>query len=178
MRSFLLLSLLAVLSSGVLAADRIPFAKHRFSLKFPDDWKKAKGPDDGHVLYRESPDGSSAFSVFMLELKEDHRADLKGTLKNQVEALAKAGLKVTDDVEGQEGAVDGKKAVFAVIPVEAELPDQTVKLRYYLVLVDAKDTVVIMQAVLPSAADAEIQKSALDIIQSFKEEAGEEKDEE
>ena len=53
--------------------------------------------------------------------------------------------------------------------MEAKLGKDTIKFRYYLVLIDAKDTVVIMQAALPSPLPDKIRESALEIIQSFRE---------
>ena len=125
--------------------------------------------DDGNILYRNAPDGNGTFSVYQLAVAKDHKANLQGTLESRVKALAKSGLVVTAEVKGKTQTFDGKPAVFGVIPVEAKLGKDTIKFRYYLVLIDAKDTVVIMQAALPSPLPDKIRESALEIIQSFRE---------
>lgn len=169
MRVLLSLALLLCLHPASAWADPVTFAGKRFSLEFPAAWKEAKGPDDGSVVYREAPEGQGSFSVYTLPVKKDHRANLEGTLQGLVKSLGKSGLQVADKVEGQEGNVDGKKALFAVVPVKGEFQGQPISFRYYLVLADAGDTVVVMQAVLSHPAPAELQKAALGIIQSFKE---------
>jgi len=150
-------------------AEKVKFAKDRFSIEIPAEWKKGNGPDDGNILYRNAPGGNGTFSVYQLAVAEDHKANLQGTLESRVKALAKSGLVVTAEVKGQKQTFDGKPAVFGVIPVEAKLGKATIKFRYYLVLIDARDTVVIMQAALPSPLPDKVRESALKIIQSFRE---------
>ncbi|NIP98154.1 MAG: hypothetical protein GWO24_33920, partial [Akkermansiaceae bacterium] len=70
---------------------------------------------------------------------------------------------------GQQQDFDGKPAVFGVIPVEASVAGEKVKFRYYLVLIDARDMVVIMQAALPRPLPEKLRKETLGIIQSFRE---------
>lgn len=161
--------LAAVLASAVVHGARVTFGDDRFSVDVPLDWKRTKGPDDGNLLHYEAPGGDGSFAVYTLEVKKDHRADLEGTLKSRVESLGKAGLKVPAKIEGQEQDFDGKKALFAVVPVEAQAQGQTVKFSYYLVFLDAKDKVVIMQAALPIPLTEKLREATLAIIQSFRE---------
>jgi hypothetical protein len=168
MRSlFVLLLLFATLPAS---AEKVTFSKARFSVEMPADWKKGKGPDDGNILSYDAPDGGGTFSIYELAVAKDHRANLEGTLEERVKAIAKAKLKVTADVKGQkQDNVDGKPAVFAVIPVEATHAGEVIEFRYYLVLIDAKDAVIIMQAALPSPLPKKLQEAALGIIRSFRE---------
>lgn len=162
--------LLACLAFALPAlAERKTFEGGRFSVDFPEGWKKGEGPDDGHQLYRESADGEGTFSTYVLAVKKDHRADLEKILKERVKDLSKAGMNVSGDIEGQQQPFDGKPAVFATIPVEATFKGQKVRFAYYLVLIDAKDAVVIMQAALPRPAGEKLREDALAIIQSFRE---------
>ncbi len=169
MRVAALHALFTILAGASLSAELVSFENARFTLDIPADWKKAKGPDDGNFLYREAPGGEGSFSVYKLKVAKDHRAELQGTLKHRVDAITKSGLKVTADVKGTKQDFDGKHAVFAVIPVEAGLGDRKVKFSYYLVLIDAKNLVVIMQATLPRKPPDKLREATLGIIQSFRE---------
>ena len=169
MRS-LLVVLLASIFPCTLLAEKVTFAKERFSIDIPKTWKKGDGPDDGSLVYRDAPDGEGSFSVYQLPVAKDHKADLKGTLNSRVEAIKKAGLKVSAEVKAHEQPnFDGKPAVFGVVPIEAKHQDQVVKFTYYLVFIDCKDSVVILQAALPRPLTPELQQDALGIIQSFRE---------
>ncbi len=170
MRLLLTLFLLAAVAPPVLA-DRTTFEGGRFSVEIPDGWKKGEGPDDGHQLYRESPKGEGSFSTYVLDVKKDHQADLTAILKSRVEKLQKAGMQLVGDIQGQEQEFDGKKAAFVTLPVEADYAGQKIKFSYYLVLLDATDKVVILQAALPRPADKELREATLAIIQSFREKA-------
>ncbi len=142
----------------------------RFSLDIPADWEKGKRPEDGAILYRDAPDGAGSFSVYQLPVKKNHRANLQGTLEERVTSIRKAGLKVSSEVKAQKQEnFDGKSALFAVVPVDASYQGQVVKFTYYLVLIDAKDSVVILQAALPRPLGKKLQQDALGIIQSFRE---------
>ena len=165
-----LFALLLLFATLPASAEKVPFSKDRFSVDMPADWKKGKGPDDGNILYYKAPDGGGTFSIYALAVAKNHRANLEGTLEERVKAITKAKLKVTADVKGQkQDNFDGKPAVFAVIPVEATHASEVIKFRYYLVLIDAKDVVIIMQAALPSPLSKKLQEAALGIIQSFRE---------
>lgn len=161
--------LLGLALAPPVPAEKVSFEDVRFSLEFPAGWNKAEGPDNGNILYREAPGGDGSFEVFKLKVAKDRRADLKGILENRVEAIAKSGLTVTGEVEGQQQDFDGKPAVFGVIPVEAGVAGKKVRFRYYLVLIDARDMVVIMQATLPRPLPEKLRKETLGIIQSFRE---------
>ena len=164
------LVLLSLSPAASLQAGKVTFAKERFSVEIPADWKKSKGPADGAILYHDAPNGEGSFSIYQLPVAKDHRANLEGTLTERVKAIRKAGLKVNAEVTSQkQDNFDGKPAVFGVVPVEARHQDQVVKFTYYLVLVDARDSVIVMQAALPRPLTPKLQQGALGIIQSFRE---------
>ncbi len=166
----LVLVLLTLSPGAALQAGTVTFAKERFSVAIPADWEKGRGPDDGAILYRDAPDGEGSFSIYQLPVAKDHRANLEGTLAERVKAIRKAGFKVSAEVKSQkQDNFDGKPAVFGVVPVEARHQDQVVKFTYYLVLVDARDSVIVMQAALPRPLTPKLQQRALGIIQSFRE---------
>ena len=169
-RSLLLATVLLGATTAFLPAERAPFAEGRFSLDIPADWEKGKRPEDGAILYRDAPDGAGSFSVYQLPVKKNHRANLQGTLEERVTSIRKAGLKVSSEVKAQKQEnFDGKSALFAVVPVDASYQGQVVKFTYYLVLIDAKDSVVILQAALHRPLGKKLQQDALGIIQSFRE---------
>ena len=160
------------LAAGVtlLHAERVAFAKERFSLDLPAGWERGGGPEDGAILYRSAPGGEGSFSVYHLLVKKNHRANLKGTLEERVKSFQKAGLKLSAEVKAhQQDNFDGKPALFGVIPLEADYQGQLIKFTYYLVLIDARDSVVILQAALPRPLGKKLQQDALGIIQSFRE---------
>ena len=166
----LALVLLTFSPGAVLQAGKVTFARERFSVDIPADWEKGKGPDDGAILYRDAPGGEGSFSIYQLPVAKDHRANLEGTLAERVKAIRKAGLKVSAEVKSQkQDNFDGKPAIFAVVPIEASYQDQIVKFTYYLVLIDARNSVIIMQAALPRPLTPKLQQGALGIIQSFRE---------
>lgn len=168
MRTLLFLAL-AFLPLTALA-EKVTFAKDRFSVDIPKDWKKDKGPDDNNILYRDAPGEQGSFSVYQLSVAKGHKADLKPTLDTRVKALKKAGLKLSGELKViEQNNFDGKQAVFGVIPLEAKHQGQVIKFTYYLVLIDAKDSVIILQAALPRPLTKELQEGALGIIQSFRE---------
>ena len=162
--------ILLILSPAATRAQKVSFAQERFSVEIPANWKKGRGPADGAILYREAPDGDGSFSIYQLKVAKDHRANLEATLSARIEAIRKAGLKISAEVKAQkQDNFDGKPAIFGVVPVEVRHQDQVVKFTYYLVLVDAKDSVIIMQAALPRPLTPKLQQGALGIIQSFRE---------
>jgi hypothetical protein len=150
-------------------AEKLPFLEDRFSVEIPAEWKKAEGPEDGHLLYREAPGADGSFSVFRLRVAKDHRADLEATFRSRARTLVAAGMEPDGESSIQEQPFDGKPAVFGVIPVKTDFAGEEVKFSYYLVLIDAGDMVIIMQATLPRPADKELREATLGIIQSFRE---------
>ena len=166
----LALALLILSPGAVVHAGKVAFAQNRFSVEIPANWKKSQGPDDNAVIHYDAPGKDGSFSIYQLPVAKDHRANLEGTLASRIKAIKKAGLKVSADVKSQkQDNFDGKPALFGVVPVEADFQDQVVKFTYYLVLVDAKDTVIVMQAALPRPLTPDLQQGALGIIQSFRE---------
>lgn len=160
---------LLVFSAGLSSAEKVPFEEGRFTIDFPKTWKKAKDPGGKALVFREAPGGEGTFSVQKLAVKKDHRANLEGTLDQRVEAIKKAKLKVAGEVKKFPTDFDGKKALFAIIPIDAEAQGETVKFSYYLVFVDATDMVIIMEATLPRPLKDKIRGDTLKIIQSFRE---------
>ena len=118
----------------------------------------------------DAPGGSGSFSTYQLPVVKERTADLEGTLTARIRAFEKAGLKLSAKVQSQKQEnFDGKPAIFGVVPVEATAQGVAVRFTYYLVLIDAKDSVILMQAALPRPLTPELQKDALSIIQSFRE---------
>ena len=146
----LALALLLLCPGTSIHAGKVTFSDNRFSVEIPPAWEKSQGPADNAVLHHDAPGEDGSFSIYQLPVAKGHRANLEGTLASRIKAIEKAGLKVSADVKSQkQDNFDGKSALFGVVPVEARYQDQVVKFTYYLVLVDAKDTVIVMQAALP-----------------------------
>ena len=166
----LALALLLLCPVTTIQAGKVTFSDNRFSVEIPATWEKSQGPADNAVLHHDAPGKDGSFSIYQLPVAKDHRANLEGTLASRIKAIEKTGLKVSADVKSQkQDNFDGKSALFGVVPVEARYQDQVVKFTYYLVLVDAKDTVIVMQAALPRPLTPDLQQGALGIIQSFRE---------
>ncbi|MBJ05970.1 MAG: hypothetical protein CMO40_02470 [Verrucomicrobiaceae bacterium] len=169
-RAIVVTAALLTANAPVLRAERTSFAKERFSLEIPADWAKDESPADGAILHRDAPGEDGSFSVYLLPVKKDHRPDLKGMLGQRVKSIQKAGLRVSAEVEAhRQENFDGKPALFAVVPIETDYEDLVIKFTYYLVFIDAKDSVVILQAALPRPPGKKLQQDALGIIQSFRE---------
>ena len=169
---FSLLVLLLWLTAGSgLQAGKISFSKGRFSVEIPAGWKQSPIKGESSALLRfDAPGGSGSFSTYQLPVAKERKADLEGTLTGRIKAFEKAGLKLSAKVQSQKQEnFDGKPAIFGVVPVEASAQDGVVKFTYYLVLIDAKDSVIVMEAALPRPLTPELQKDALSIIQSFRE---------
>lgn len=167
---------LLVLPCGLRAEQKKTFEGGRFSVLFPDEWKKGKGPEDGNQLYFESADGKASFSAYVVDVGEGKKPDLQASLRQRVKRLSEGGLKVLGDVEGIEQEFDGKKAVFASVPTEANAQGQKIRLSFNFVFLDAKDRMVILQVILRSSASDELRAEALEVIKSFREKVAEEKD--
>ena len=166
-----LVLLLWVASASAQEAEKVSFADNRFSIEIPPGWKKSPSKSDpASVLQYDAPSGEGSFSTYKLRVKKGRKADLEGTLAARVHAFEKAGLKLSAKVQSQnQDNFDGKPAIFGVVPVKATAQGEAVRFTYYLVLIDAKDSVILMQAALPSPLTAALQKDALSIIQSFRE---------
>lgn len=146
-----------------VVAEKVTFDT-KFSVEFPDGWKTPENPRKDALVYQESVKGDASFAVAKLALPENASADLKGTLKSMIEGFKKS-MKVIGEPKLQDGGIGGKKAVFASVIVEAEGS----KMGFYLVAVDAKDRVFILQATLPAGASDQSRADCMKIIQSFKE---------
>ena len=153
-----------------LAAGKVSFDKDdRFSLEFPDTWVKAKTNRSEALVYRQHKDGDASFTVTGLSVPAGRRADLHATLKTLVNAFKQANMTVLGDVNGQEGEVDAKKAVFGVVPATLKIEDQTTDLRFFLVLIEASERIIILEAALPASAPNELRGECRKIIGSFHE---------
>ena len=167
----LIVFLLLLTPGAALQAGKLSFSEGRFSVEIPAGWRTSsvKG-DPSALLQYDAPGGSGSFSIYQLPVLKGRKADLEGTLAVRVGAFEKAGLKLGAKVQSQkQDNFDGKPAIFGVVPVEATAQGEVVRFTYYLVLIDAKDSVILMQAALPRPLTPELQKDALSIIQSFRE---------
>lgn len=169
MKSAFLLGLLLVLPCQ---AGREKFAKDKYSLEFPDDWKQPAGDIGAALIVRGNKDGTALFAVSKLAVKEGAKADLDATAKG-VAAGYKKDMGLKEDPKVEPGEVDGLDARFVVIaspkkdkPEAKDEPATAV----YLVLVDAKSEVLILQATLVMPVDKKTSEACLAIIQSFKRE--------
>lgn len=165
----ILTAALLALSATLSSAEKVTFEDGRFSVDIPKTWKKSKDPNGKALVHYDAPGGDGTFAIHKLAVKKDHQANLEGTLKQRVEAIKKAKLKVAGEVQKFPSDFDGKKALFAIIPIDAEAAGEAVKFSYYLVFVDAKDMVIIMEATLPRPMSDKMRGDALKIIQSFRE---------
>ncbi|BDS06413.1 hypothetical protein NT6N_14530 [Oceaniferula spumae] len=145
-------------------AGKVTFDE-KYSVVFPDGWKKPDQARKDALVYQETEKGDASFAVAKLALPENAKADLKGTLNSMIEGFKKS-MKVVGDPAMKEGAIDGKKAQFASVIVEADGQ----KMGFYLVAIDAKDRVFILQATLPAGASDKSREDCMKLIQSFKEE--------
>jgi len=136
----------------------------KYSVMIPEGWKKGKNPHKNALVYRVSGEEDASFAIVKFPLPKNARADLQGTLTSMIEKFKK-GMKVIGEPELTEGAVDGKKSLFARVIVK--VGEQ--KLGFFLVAVDAGDRIFIMQVTLPSNASDKSRSDCMKIIQSFKE---------
>jgi len=145
-------------------AEKVTFDT-KYSIEFPEGWKKPEQARKDALVYQEAEKGDASFAVAKLPLPENAKADLKGTLKSMIEGFKKS-MKVIGEPAMKDGVIDGKKAQFASVIVETGGQ----KMGFYLVAVDAKDRVFILQATLPAGASDKSRADCMKLIQSFKEE--------
>lgn len=169
MKATLLLGLLLVLPCH---AGREKIGNDKYSLEFPADWKKPSGDAGSVLIVRENPTGAAMFAVSRMAVAAGGKADLTATAKT-VTAGYKKDMGLKEDPKIEPGEVDGLEARFVVIsnptpPKKdgAEVPATAV----YLVFVDAKTEVLILQATLTLPAEKKTSEACLAIIQSFKRE--------
>lgn len=159
---FVILSLMLA-SILPLHAEKVTFDT-KYTVEFPEGWRKSANPRKDALVYRETNAGDASFAVAKLPLPKNAKADLKATLKSMIEGFKK-GMEVLEEPKITEGGVDGKKALFARVFVKTGEH----KLGFFLVAVDATDRVFIMQATLPAAASDKSRGDCMKVIQSFKE---------
>jgi len=170
-------ALAAMLSLSCLA-ERVKFADDQFSIEFPDGWKKTE-PDGkpAPLVLRQNADGTALFAVSRLPVPEGAKVDLDATAKT-IANSHKEDLKLDKVPEAGEGEIDGLPARFLTIappkpaaPKEgAEPEEEALQVAYFIVLVDTRKGVMILQATLALPAARETRDAALAIIQSFKRE--------
>lgn len=154
------------------AAERVKFAKDKYSLDIPAAWKKPDGDTGKALMVRQNKDGTALFAVSSLEVKEGTKADLDATTKG-LTANYKKDMGLDEDPKIETGEVDGLDARFVVVatPKAKQKPDaETPSTLVYLVVVDAKTEVLILQATLAMPVAKETGEACLAIIQSFKRE--------
>ncbi|MCX6876984.1 MAG: hypothetical protein NTW21_24690 [Verrucomicrobia bacterium] len=170
MKLNLLLALLLVLPCH---AGREKFSKGQYSLEFPDAWKKPAEDAGAALIARENPDGTALFAVTKLAVAAGAKVDLEATAKTIADGYKK-DLKLTEAPKIEKGEVDGLQARFIVIagPKQAAVGDEAKPegLAFYLVVIDAKAAVLILQATLATPAAKKTSEACLAIIKSFKRE--------
>ena len=164
MKQFSAIVFFLLLGHALCVAEKVTFDTH-FSVEFPEGWKKAESPDKKALVYRESAKGDASFAIAKLPVPKNAKANLKATLGAMIAGIKK-NMKLIGEPKSTEGGVDGKKAVFSRVFVEAEGN----KMGYFLVAIDCKDRVFILQATLPSTASDQSRNDCMKIIQSFKQE--------
>ena len=123
-----ILSLLLVLP---LSAGEVSFDDGRFTVEFPDGWKKADPPQKQIVVHQETEDGEATFSISRLGIAKGRQADLHGTLETFITGFKASGMTVKGDPKGQESVIDGKKAIVATVPVELKQDGQLLPLTFF-----------------------------------------------
>jgi hypothetical protein len=162
------LFLLLAFAATALAGPRVKFGDDRYSLAFPEGWKKAEAPNPKALVPHENADGSAIFAVNLMPVPKDAKPDLEGTAKDLAGGLAKSlGLK--DDPEIQEGELDGLPARFVTM-VPDKKADEPAQLGMILVLVEGKTEVIVLQSTVSVPAKEATREACLSIIMSFKRE--------
>lgn len=162
------LVLLLAFAATALAGPRVKFGDDRYSLEFPEGWKKAEAPNEKAVVPHENADGSALFAVNLLPVPKDAKPDLDGTAKDIAKSLAESlGLK--DDPEIQEGELDGLPARFVTM-VPDKKADEPAQLGMILVLIEGKTEVILLQSTVSVPAKPATREACLSIIKSFKRE--------
>ncbi len=71
----------ALLLIGILPlqAEKVTFDT-KYTVEFPEGWKKSKNPRKDALVYRETVASDASFAVAKLTLPKKAQADLKGTL--------------------------------------------------------------------------------------------------
>lgn len=174
MRPLLALLLLAL----PLSAEKVPFDEGRFSVEFPEGWKEADPPQQNIKVHRESADGEAAFSISLMGIAKGHEADLDATLESFVKNFKAGGMTVKGDPKGQASTIDGKKALVATVPVEIKAQGELMGITFFMVLVEAPERLIVMQATLSGSGTNDQREACRKIIGSFEEKETEEKDEE
>lgn len=168
MRSSLFL-LLAALTLP-LSAEKVSFdTDDRFSIEFPETWVKSKAQKENALVHRQHKDGDGLFSISRLVVPPGRNPDLHAALKSFVANYRKAGMTIMADVKGQEGQIDGKKAIFASVPATIKAGDESVDLSFFLVLIDAPERLLILEATLPGKGANALRADCRKIIGSFEE---------
>jgi hypothetical protein len=153
------------LAAAAVAGDPVKFADDRYSLTFPEGWKKAEPPNEKALVPHENADGSAIFAVNLMPVPKGAKPDLPGTAKDLAEQMSN-GLGMKEDPEIQEGELDGLPARFVtMVPTEAGA-----KLGMILVMVEGKTEVLVLQATVTVPASEKTREACLAIIKSFKRE--------
>jgi hypothetical protein len=153
-------------------AEPVKFAKDRYSLDIPATWRKPDGDTGKALLVRQNKDGTALFAVSRLEVKEGTKADLDATTKD-LAAKYKKDMGLEEDPKIETGEVDGLDSRFVVVatPKAKQKADpESPATLVYLVLIDAKTEVIILQVTLAMPVVKETSEACLAIIQSFKRE--------
>lgn len=171
MKKTLLWALSLALALPCLAGPEKFGKDDKYSMEFPDGWKKPAEDTGAALIVRQNKDGTALFAVSRLTVKDGMKADLDATLKSVTDNYKKdLGLK--EDPKAETGAVDGLDARFVVIVPpkrdEAKEAPKEPATAVYLVVVNAKTEVLIFQATLAMPLVKKDTEACMAIIQSFK----------
>ena len=167
MKAILLTLALAISCHG---AERLKCADGRYSFEFPAGWLKTKSPTANADFARESPDKGAIVSINTNKMPEGQAPDLDATAKTGAVAMAKA---IGFDKEGtiSSGQLDGCEARFiSLIPEDGQIG-------IVAVFIDGKKDLVRFQATMALPMTEETRTACLNIVQSFKREKAEAKEE-
>lgn len=160
------LALLCALTLSAFAGDRVEFSDDKYSLEFPQGWKKAKAPTPDAEFARQSEDETVIVSVNCNPIPDGAEADLDAMAKATAESYAKViGFK--GEAQLSEGTLDGCKARFITMAPQKE---EEGSLGMFVVLVDSKKHLIRIVATMAPQLDEETREGCLGIVKSFRRE--------
>ncbi|MEM9238199.1 MAG: hypothetical protein AAGB14_15615 [Verrucomicrobiota bacterium] len=155
------------LAGIALAGDRVTFADDRYSLEFPQGWKKGQAPSAGAEFARESPDKQIIISVNRTEIPKGAAADLEGTAKDSAAKLKQA-FKSDKAPEISEGGLDGCEARFVILTPDD--PQAEGAMGVFAIFVDAKKDLITLRAIMATPITEENREATMKIVNSFRRE--------
>jgi len=163
LRTMKTLVLLLASCLAVTAGDRVKFVDDRYSLEFPQGWKKTQAPNASSEFARANKDETVMVAVSSQAIPAGAEVALGNTARDAAAKLAEA-FKIEGEGTISEGVLDGCETRFvAMVPEKGELGA-------FAVFIDARRHLVTVQAtmVLPMAEGD--RDACLAILQSFRRE--------